>query len=98
MQWLNVFATFLNKDWLIILVQNAFFPNIYFALFSSSVKQNILAFVAELFFLMELEPVSCVSVANTKRSSSAKYIQLASPGNLMIILLHHLFTKDFSLF
>ncbi|CAL4102155.1 unnamed protein product [Meganyctiphanes norvegica] len=45
----------------------------------SSVKQNVLAFVAELFFLLELEPVSCVSLPSTKKTSS-KYIQLSSPG------------------
>ncbi|XP_066967190.1 uncharacterized protein Patronin isoform X12 [Macrobrachium rosenbergii] len=45
----------------------------------SSIKQNVLAFVAELFFLLELEPVSCVSLPGTKRTSS-KFIQLTSPG------------------
>ncbi|KAK8401526.1 hypothetical protein O3P69_001012 [Scylla paramamosain] len=45
----------------------------------SSVKQNVLAFAAELFFLLELEPVSCVSLPGS-RKMSAKYIQLSSPG------------------
>lgn len=45
----------------------------------SSIKQNVLAFVAELFFLLELEPVSCVSLPGTKRTSS-KFIQLTSPA------------------
>ncbi|XP_042887517.1 uncharacterized protein LOC122263224 isoform X3 [Penaeus japonicus] len=45
----------------------------------SSVKQNVLAFVAELFFLLELEPVSCVSLPGTRKTSS-KFIQLSSPG------------------
>ncbi|KAK7069879.1 hypothetical protein SK128_011064, partial [Halocaridina rubra] len=45
----------------------------------SSIKQNVLAFVAELFFLLELEPVSCVSLPGTKRTST-KFIQLSSPG------------------
>ncbi|XP_076064083.1 calmodulin-regulated spectrin-associated protein patronin isoform X3 [Oratosquilla oratoria] len=44
----------------------------------SSVKQNVLAFCAELFFLFELEPVSCVSLPGTKKSS--KLITLSSPG------------------
>ncbi|KAF2367766.1 Calmodulin-regulated spectrin-associated protein CH domain [Trinorchestia longiramus] len=35
----------------------------------SSVKQNVLAFVTELFFLLELQPVACVA-ANTRRPSS----------------------------
>ncbi|XP_071548392.1 LOW QUALITY PROTEIN: uncharacterized protein Patronin [Panulirus ornatus] len=45
----------------------------------SSVKQNVLAFAAELFFLLELEPVSCVSLPGTKKTST-KFIQLSSPG------------------
>ncbi|KAK3888904.1 hypothetical protein Pcinc_007065 [Petrolisthes cinctipes] len=45
----------------------------------SSVKQNVLAFAAELFFLLELEPVSCVSLPGTKKMST-KYIQLSSPA------------------
>ncbi|KAK8401562.1 hypothetical protein O3P69_001012 [Scylla paramamosain] len=45
----------------------------------SSVKQNVLAFAAELFFLLELEPVSCVSLPGS-RKMSAKYIQLSSPA------------------
>ncbi|XP_063596401.1 patronin-like isoform X8 [Penaeus indicus] len=45
----------------------------------SSVKQNVLAFVAELFFLLELEPVSCVSLPGTRKTSS-KFIQLSSPA------------------
>ncbi|KAG0727117.1 Patronin [Chionoecetes opilio] len=45
----------------------------------SSVKQNVLAFAAELFFLLELEPVSCVCLPGTKKMST-KYIQLSSPG------------------
>lgn len=45
----------------------------------SSVKQNVLAFAAELFFLLELEPVSCVSLAGNRKMST-KYIQLSSPG------------------
>jgi len=36
------------------------------------VKQNVLAFVTELFFLLELQPVSCVAPPN-RRASVSKY-------------------------